>query len=278
VPFSSSGGRAVVTGLQGGNEVGDHHVRGRVVVEVVAGRVWIDCPEETAECETATPATSDPGEHRTVLALDVAPPPGLARAITGRHDGCRPEPGVASDPAVGTFAAPEVKVGTRRCAGGSFQLSTGKAPAESRYRVTLGFKTSLPQPVGPGAAAPGPVGPDEPAFEFSCAGVISICFPAREPGTAGLAGALLGFRHAGSCTVANEPGACERLIRGDTLFTRASGIERLREVSAPLPGQRPEPLPCARGSRRPHTIGRLVAAGRWHLPDTDTENGWQWQT
>lgn len=100
--------------------------------------------------------------------------------------------------------------------------------------------------------------------------MISICFPAREPGTAGLAGALLGFRHAGSCTVANEPAACERLIRGDTLFTRASGIERLREVSAPLP--------CARGSWRPHTIGRLVSAGRWHLPDTDTENGWQWRT
>jgi hypothetical protein len=81
-----------------------------------------------------------------------------------------------------------------------------------------------------------------------------------------------------SCTVANEPGACERLIRGDTLFTRAGGIERLREVSAPLPGQRPQPLPCARESRRPHSIGRLASAGRWHLPDTDTENGWQWQT
>jgi len=39
------------------------------VVEVIAGRVSIECSEETVECETGTLVTFDPGEHHTVRAL-----------------------------------------------------------------------------------------------------------------------------------------------------------------------------------------------------------------
>jgi len=72
----------------------------------------------------------------------------------------------------------------------------------------------------------------------------------------------------------NELEAYERLIHdamlGDhTLFTRADGIERLWEVSAPLLEQPPAPLEYARGSWGPDTIDRLAVPGRWHLPDTD---------
>jgi quercetin dioxygenase-like cupin family protein len=69
VLFSSPECRAVVIDLQSGEELGEHHVRERAVVEVVAGRVLIECSEETVECETGTLVTFDPGEHHTVRAL-----------------------------------------------------------------------------------------------------------------------------------------------------------------------------------------------------------------
>lgn len=49
--------------------MGDHQVRERAVVEVVAGRVSIESSGEIAECEAGTLVTFDPGEHHTVRAL-----------------------------------------------------------------------------------------------------------------------------------------------------------------------------------------------------------------
>jgi len=69
VLFSSPECRAVVLDLQSGEELGDHHVRERAVVEVISGRVTIESSEETAECEAGTLVTFDPGEHHTVRAL-----------------------------------------------------------------------------------------------------------------------------------------------------------------------------------------------------------------
>jgi len=69
VLFTSPECRAVVIDLQRGEELGDHHVRERAVVEVVAGRVTIESGAETEECETGTLVTFDPGEHHTVRAL-----------------------------------------------------------------------------------------------------------------------------------------------------------------------------------------------------------------
>jgi glucose-6-phosphate 1-dehydrogenase len=56
------------------------------------------------------------------------------------------------------------------------------------------------------------------------------------------------------------------MLGDHTLFTRADGIERLWEVSAPLLEQPPKPLPYAPGSWGPDAIERLVAPNRWHLP------------
>lgn len=69
VLFSSSECRAVVIDLRRGEELGDHHVRERAVVEVVAGRVSIDAGGETVQCEAGMLVTFDPGEHHTVRAV-----------------------------------------------------------------------------------------------------------------------------------------------------------------------------------------------------------------
>jgi quercetin dioxygenase-like cupin family protein len=69
VLFSSPECRAVVIDLLPGEELGDHHVRERAVVQVIAGRVGIECSEETVECETGALVSFDPGEHHTVRAL-----------------------------------------------------------------------------------------------------------------------------------------------------------------------------------------------------------------
>ena len=72
VLFTSPECRAVVIDLRAGEELGDHHVRERAVVEVVSGRVSIQASSETVDCEGGTLLTFDPGEHHTVRALDDA--------------------------------------------------------------------------------------------------------------------------------------------------------------------------------------------------------------
>ena len=194
-----------------------------------------------------------------------------ARVIFGQYDGYRRESGVAADSTVETFAALEVEIDNHRWAGVPFQLRTGKALAESRHTVTLGFKTPPKQLFE--LAAADPLKPNELSFELSDPGSISIGFLAKEPGaTISLAGASLDFRYADSFTVANDLEGYERLIHdamlGDhTLFTRADGIERLWEVSAPLLEQPPTPLPYPPGTWGPDSIDQLVSTGRWHLPD-----------
>jgi quercetin dioxygenase-like cupin family protein len=69
VLFSTPECRAVVIDLESGEELGEHHVRERAVLEVISGRVSIECADETAECETGTLVAFDPGEHHTIRAL-----------------------------------------------------------------------------------------------------------------------------------------------------------------------------------------------------------------
>ncbi len=69
VLFTSPECRAVVLDLRAGEELGDHHVRERAVVEVLSGRVSIESSGETVDCETGTLLTFDPGELHTVHAL-----------------------------------------------------------------------------------------------------------------------------------------------------------------------------------------------------------------
>jgi glucose-6-phosphate 1-dehydrogenase len=198
------------------------------------------------------------------------------RAVFGQYDGYRAEPGVAPDSTVETFAALEVRVDNPRWAGVPFQLRTGKALAQSRHTVTLGFKEP-----GQGMfehtpdAPPGSVRANELTFELSDPGVIWVDFLAKQPGaTMSVGPASLTFSYGDSFAVANELAGYERLLHdamlGDhMLFTRADGIERLWEIATPLLERPPASQAYAPGSWGPRAIDRLVAPHRWHLPYPD---------
>ena len=80
------------------------------------------------------------------------------------------------------------------------------------------------------------------------------------------------FRYADSFCAKYALAGYERLILeamlGDqSLFTRADGIERLWDVSAPLLDNPPPVAPYAPGSWGPDSIDRLIAPHHWYLPD-----------
>ena len=90
VLFTSPECRAIVIDLRGGEELGDHHVRERAVVEVISGRISVEASGETVDCESGTLLTFDPGERHTVHALADARlllllAPGLRRNTTPRR-------------------------------------------------------------------------------------------------------------------------------------------------------------------------------------------------
>jgi len=68
VLFSAPECRVVVIDLQSGDELGDHHVRERAVVEVVSGSVAIELAGEVVECSVGSVVTFDPGERHAVRA------------------------------------------------------------------------------------------------------------------------------------------------------------------------------------------------------------------
>jgi quercetin dioxygenase-like cupin family protein len=72
VLFSSPECRLIALDLGAGEELPDHHVRERAVVQVISGRVAIDAAGETVECETGTLVTFDPGERHAVHGLEDA--------------------------------------------------------------------------------------------------------------------------------------------------------------------------------------------------------------
>ena len=137
-----------------------------------------------------------------------------------------------------------------------FQLRTGKALAQSRHTLTLGFKKPARRMFKLPDEAASAARPNEISFELSEPGVIWIDFLAKQPGASmDLGPASLTFRYGDSFDIANELQGYERLLHdtmlGDhTLFTSADGIERLWEVSTPLLEQPPE-----RASLRPRFVG-----------------------
>jgi quercetin dioxygenase-like cupin family protein len=72
VLFSSPECRLIALDLGAGEELPDHHVRERAVVQVTSGRVAIDASGETLECEPGTLMTFDPGERHALRGLEDA--------------------------------------------------------------------------------------------------------------------------------------------------------------------------------------------------------------
>ena len=72
VLFTSPECRLVALDLGAGDELADHHVRERAVLQVISGRVAIDASGASVECEAGTVVTFDPGERHALRGLDDA--------------------------------------------------------------------------------------------------------------------------------------------------------------------------------------------------------------
>jgi glucose-6-phosphate 1-dehydrogenase len=179
------------------------------------------------------------------------------------------EPGVAADSQTETFVALRVAIDNSRWAGVPFYLRTGKRMAETRRLLTITFREPPRRMFG---SANG-FGPTELVFDLADRGGISASFQAKVPGPdMRLGAARFRFDYDDSFAAVGGLEAYERLIHdalvGDhTLFTRADGIERLWEVSAPVLEAPPPVRTYAPGSWGPPATDELIAPGSWHLPD-----------
>ena len=189
------------------------------------------------------------------------------RVVRGQYDGYRDEPGVAADSQTETFVALEVQIDNPRWSGVPFYLRTGKALAQGRRVITLGFRKPEHELFG------GDHRPAALSFEVAEPGALTLHMLAKEPGPEMVLGrAPMTFAYKTAQGERNELEAYQRLLHdamcGDrTLFTRARGIERLWEVAAPLLASAPAVQPYARGSWGPNAAHELVAPHEWHLPD-----------
>ncbi|MGZ4384044.1 MAG: hypothetical protein ACXVY3_05560, partial [Gaiellaceae bacterium] len=104
-----------VVDLWRGEELGDHRVRERTVLEVIAGRISIECSEESVECEAGSLVSFDPGEQHAVRALADArlllvlapwPAEGHASGSETPADAQRLPANAAADPIQSRGAAP----------------------------------------------------------------------------------------------------------------------------------------------------------------------------
>ena len=69
VGVSTSEVRAVVIALAQGEEMGDHQVRERALIQVLSGSVSCTSSVDTATCEEGTLILFEPGERHSVRAL-----------------------------------------------------------------------------------------------------------------------------------------------------------------------------------------------------------------
>jgi hypothetical protein len=172
----------------------------------------------------------------TVKVFEAMAPLRPEDVLRGQYAGYRAEPGVAPDSQTETFVALRVAIDNWRWAGVPFYLRTGKRMAESRRVMTITFRDP-PQRMFELDSDPGP---NQVVFDLGDRGGISANFLAKVHGpTMRLGRARFRFDYDDSFAAAHELEAYERLIHdaliGDrTLFTRADGIERLWELSAPM--------------------------------------------
>jgi len=196
------------------------------------------------------------------------------RVVFGQYEGYREEDEVAEDSTRETFAALEVRVDTWRWSGVPFYLRTGKAMAEGRRTVTIGF-TEAPLRIFPNQDTEREVRPSELVFELSDDPTVRIEVQAKVPGPVielGRAALTLDVDQAFDGADGLE--AYERLLhdvmlRERLLFTRSEQIERLWEVCTPVLESPPETLAYERGSWGPDPGVELPGSPGWRLPDGD---------
>jgi glucose-6-phosphate 1-dehydrogenase len=194
------------------------------------------------------------------------------RVVFGQYEGYRDADDVADDSRVETFAALEVRIDAWRWSGVPFYLRTGKAMAEGRRTVTIGF-TEAPLRIFPHQEADQIFRPSELVFELSDDPGVRIEVQAKIPGPViALGRAALTLDVDEAFDGADGLEAYERLLhdvmlRERLLFTRSEQIERLWEVCAPVLEHPPEPQPYEPGSWGPQAALELAEPPGWRLPD-----------
>jgi glucose-6-phosphate 1-dehydrogenase len=196
------------------------------------------------------------------------------RVVFGQYEGYRDEEGVADDSSMQTFAAAEVFVDTWRWSGVPFYLRTGKAMAEGRRTVTIGF-SEAPLRMFPNHDPEQAIRPSELIFELSDDPQVRIEVEAKVPGPEIEIGRVaLTLDVDAAFDGADGLEAYERLlhdvmVRERLLFTRSEQIERLWEVCAPVIEDPQSPEPYAKESWGPQAALDLPGQVGWRLPDGD---------
>ena len=204
--------------------------------------------------------------------FDALKPLEATHVVRGQYAGYRDEPGVAAGSGTETLAAVRAEIDNWRWAGVPFFLRSGKRLAASRQVITLGFHQP-PLRMFPIDRNRLPAGKrNEIVIDFADPGAITVGFLAKEPGaTMDLAAAQMTFRYADSFCAHCGLEGYERLLLdamyGDqSLFTRADGVERLWQISAPLLDHPPPIQPYPPGSWGPQrALDHLTAPYRWQL-------------
>ena len=191
--------------------------------------------------------------------------------VRGQYIGYLDEPGVRPDSQTETFVALKCFVDNWRWAGVPFYLRTGKRMAEGARIISIAFKEP-PQSMFPPGSGVGDQGPDHLTFDLSDSPKMSLSFYGKRPGPGMKLDKLsMQFSMQDTNWAGSVLEAYERLIydaaRGDrTLFTSATGIERLWEISQPLIDNPPVVRPYAPGTYGPNQIHQLIAPSTWRLP------------
>lgn len=223
--------------------------------------------------EPPTSLAAKPLRDEKGKVFDALKPVDVRHVVRGQYEGYRSEPGVAADSDTETMIAVRADVENWRWHGVPFFLRSGKCLGASRQMVTIGLHQP-PMRMFPAHRRDLPLGRvNEIVIDFADPGSITIEFLAKKPGPEmTLSGTEMTFRYSDSFVSSNALEGYERLILlamlGDqSLFTRADGIERVWEISAPLLSSPPPVKPYARGSWGPPEVDQLVAPFRWHLPE-----------
>jgi glucose-6-phosphate 1-dehydrogenase len=208
--------------------------------------------------------------HEMTKVFRALRPPDPDQVVFGQYEGYRDEAGVDPDSDVETFVAMEVHVDDWSWTGVPFYLRTGKALAQGRRTITVGF-TEPSLEVIPGSVD-GTC--NELVLELTDDPKIFADLRAKVPGPRlRVARARMHLDLMESFPQAEPLEAYERLLldvlRGDsTLFIRSTEIDLLWRLFDPLLRDPPKPTRYPRGSWGPLEALRIPGPRGWRLPDS----------
>ncbi|GAA3063059.1 glucose-6-phosphate dehydrogenase [Pseudonocardia yunnanensis] len=213
---------------------------------------------------------ADSLHHEMIKVFRAIRPIDPERVVFGQYDGYRDEAGVDEASTVETFVAMEVYVDDWYWIGVPFYLRTGKALAEGRRTITIGFREP------PLKIFPGDVNDtcNELVLELTDDPTIFADVRAKVPGAAFRLGrGRMRLALVEAFPEAEPLEAYERLIldvmRGDSmLFISTEQVELLWLLCDPLLRNPPRPMHYPRGSWGPREALRLPAEHGWRLPDS----------